>query len=88
MDVLEYLAVLLQTSLGSLAAYLAAHMLLCLLPAFFIAGALAALIADTLQVGLLTNSYATFTLRARGSIRSRAGWTASCRLTPAWASRA
>jgi hypothetical protein len=30
--------------LGSLAAYLAAHVLLCLLPAFFIAGALAALI--------------------------------------------
>jgi uncharacterized membrane protein YraQ (UPF0718 family) len=36
--------VLLQTGLGSLAAYLAAHVLLCLLPAFFIAGALAALI--------------------------------------------
>ncbi|NIV29247.1 MAG: permease [Anaerolineae bacterium] len=35
---------LLQTGLGSLAAYLAAHVLLCLLPAFFIAGALAALI--------------------------------------------
>ena len=44
MGVLEYLAVLLQTGLGSLAAYLAAHVLLCLLPAFFIAGALAALI--------------------------------------------
>ena len=35
---------LLQTGLGSLTAYLAAHVLLCLLPAFFIAGALAALI--------------------------------------------
>jgi uncharacterized membrane protein YraQ (UPF0718 family) len=44
LNVLEYLAVLLQTGLGSLAAYLAAHVLLCLLPAFFIAGALAALI--------------------------------------------
>jgi uncharacterized membrane protein YraQ (UPF0718 family) len=42
-DILEYLAVLLQTGLGSLAAYLAAHVLLCLLPAFFIAGALSAL---------------------------------------------
>jgi len=40
----QYLATLLQTGLGSLAAYLAAHVLLCLLPAFFIAGALAALI--------------------------------------------
>ena len=34
---------LFQTGLGSLAAYLAAHVLLCLLPAFFIAGALTAL---------------------------------------------
>ena len=32
-----------QSGLGSLAAYLAAHVLLCLLPAFFIAGALSAL---------------------------------------------
>lgn len=32
--------------LGNLAAYLAAHVLLCLLPAFFIAGAMAALLAD------------------------------------------
>ena len=35
---------LLNGGLGSLAAYLAAHVLLCLLPAFFIAGAMAALI--------------------------------------------
>ncbi|MDI7274701.1 MAG: permease [Anaerolineae bacterium] len=35
---------LLQSGLGNLAAYLAAHVLLCLLPAFFIAGALAALV--------------------------------------------
>ena len=34
---------LLQNGLGSLASYLAAHVLLCLLPAFFIAGALTAL---------------------------------------------
>ncbi len=44
MNVLQYLATLLQTGLGSLATYLAAHVLLCLLPAFFIAGALSALI--------------------------------------------
>ena len=44
LNVIEYIAMLLQTGLGSLAAYLAAHVLLCLLPAFFIAGALAALI--------------------------------------------
>jgi len=44
MNVIGYVAMLLQTGLGSLAAYLAAHVLLCLLPAFLIAGALAALI--------------------------------------------
>ena len=44
MNITEYWATLLQAGLGSLAAYLAAHVLLCLLPAFFIAGALAALI--------------------------------------------
>jgi uncharacterized membrane protein YraQ (UPF0718 family) len=44
LDILGYIAMLLQTGLGSLAAYLAAHVLLCLLPAFFIAGALSALI--------------------------------------------
>ncbi len=44
MTVLAYTVNLVQTGLGALAAYLAAHVLLCLLPAFFIAGALAALI--------------------------------------------
>jgi uncharacterized membrane protein YraQ (UPF0718 family) len=43
-DIAQYAATLAQTGLGSLAAYLAAHVLLCLLPAFFIAGALSALI--------------------------------------------
>lgn len=39
-----FLIDLLQGGLGNLAAYLAAHVLLCLLPAFFIAGAMTALI--------------------------------------------
>jgi len=37
---------LLQSGLGNLASYLAAHVLLCLLPAFFIAGALTALVPN------------------------------------------
>jgi uncharacterized membrane protein YraQ (UPF0718 family) len=44
LSILAYILTLLQTGLGSLAAYLAAHVLLCLLPAFLIAGALSALI--------------------------------------------
>lgn len=43
MDTITYIGSLLQTGLGSLAAYLAAHVLLCLLPAFLIAGAISAL---------------------------------------------
>ena len=35
MDVLSYVVHLVQSGLGNLGAYLAAHVLLCLLPAFF-----------------------------------------------------
>lgn len=40
----EFIAHLFYSGLGNLAAYLAAHVLLCLLPAFYIAGAMTALI--------------------------------------------
>ena len=42
--VLDFIARLVYSGLGNLAAYLAAHVLLCLLPAFYIAGAMTALI--------------------------------------------
>lgn len=41
---MEFLLIALQGGLASLASYLAAHVLLCLVPAFFIAGALSALV--------------------------------------------
>jgi len=44
METLTNITGLLQGGLGNLASYLAAHVLLCLLPAFFIAGALSALV--------------------------------------------
>jgi hypothetical protein len=44
MDIATRLLELLHSGLGNLAAYLAAHVLLCLLPAFFIAGGLTALV--------------------------------------------
>jgi uncharacterized protein len=44
MEILGFIAHLIQSGLGNLAAYLAAHVLLCLLPAFYIAGAMTALI--------------------------------------------
>ena len=42
MNWLAFATGLLQGGLGNLAVYLAAHVLLCLMPAFFVAGALAA----------------------------------------------
>jgi len=42
--ILDFVAQLLYSGLANLAAYLAAHVLLCLLPAFYIAGAMTALI--------------------------------------------
>ncbi|GAB4495343.1 MAG: hypothetical protein OHK0052_02590 [Anaerolineales bacterium] len=44
MDILNWIGQLLGSGAGNLAAYLAAHVLLCLLPAFYIAGAMSALI--------------------------------------------
>ena len=44
MDIATRLLELLHSGLGNLAAYLAAHVLLCLLPAFFVAGGLTALV--------------------------------------------
>ena len=44
MSAVTFVTRLLQSGLGNLAAYLAAHVLLCLVPAFFIAGALTALV--------------------------------------------
>jgi uncharacterized membrane protein YraQ (UPF0718 family) len=44
MSLVGYLIAMLQSGASSLASYLAAHVLLCLLPAFFIAGAMTALI--------------------------------------------
>ncbi|MCL6431033.1 MAG: permease [Anaerolineae bacterium] len=44
MSAIAFVTRLLQSGLGNLAAYLAAHVLLCLVPAFFIAGALTALV--------------------------------------------
>ncbi len=44
MDIGSFFINTLQGGLGNLAAYLAAHVLLCLLPAFYIAGAMTALI--------------------------------------------
>jgi len=86
LNTLEYLAVLLQTGLGSLAAYLAAHVLLCLLPAFFIAGALAALIpkeAITRYLGRDAPKWISYPMSAVGGFVLA---VCSCTIMPLFAS--
>lgn len=60
---LEFISGLLYGGLGNLAAYLAAHVLLCLLPAFYIAGAMTALIPKetiTRYLGRNTPKYISY----------------------------
>ena len=86
MGVLQYLAGLIQTGLGSLAAYLAAHVLLCLLPAFLIAGALSALIpkeAITRFLGRATPRWISYPASALGGFVLA---VCSCTIMPLFAS--
>lgn len=85
MDVLDYLLKLLQGGLGNLAAYLAAHVLLCLVPAFFIAGGLTAFIpkeAVTRFLGRTTPKYISYPAAAlAGSVLA----VCSCTIVPLFA---
>ena len=86
MDIVGYVLMLLQTGLSSLAAYLAAHVLLCLLPAFFIAGALAALIpkaAVTKYLGRRTSKWISYPASAVGGFVLA---VCSCTIMPLFAS--
>jgi len=62
-EVLAFIARLLTSGVSNLAAYLAAHVLLCLLPAFYIAGAMTALIPKetvTRYLGRSTPKYISY----------------------------
>jgi len=86
LNILETIGVLLQTGLGSLAAYLAAHVLLCLLPAFLIAGALAALIpkeAITKYLGRDAPKWLSYPMSALGGFVLA---VCSCTIMPLFAS--
>jgi len=76
---------LLQAGLGNLAAYLAAHVLLCLLPAFYIAGAMTALIPKetvTRFLGRNTPKYISYPAAAlAGSVLA----VCSCTIVPLFA---
>lgn len=85
MDVSGILLKLLQGGLGNLAAYLAAHVLLCLVPAFYIAGAMAALIPKgtvTRFLGRKTPKFISYPAAAlAGSVLA----VCSCTIVPLFA---
>eukprot|EP01136_Pigoraptor_vietnamica_P045413 Opistho-1_new@23357 len=82
---MEFTLALLSGGAGSLAAYLAAHVLLCLLPAFFIAGAMAALIPKasiTRWLGRNTPAWVSYpAAAAAGSLLA----VCSCTIVPLFA---
>jgi len=85
-NIVQYIGNLIQTGLGSLAAYLAAHVLLCLLPAFLIAGALAALVpkeAITKYLGRNTPKWISYPAAAIGGFVLA---VCSCTIMPLFAS--
>lgn len=85
MNAWELILRLLQGGLGNLAAYLAAHVLLCLVPAFYIAGAMTALIPKesvTRFLGRSTPKYISYPAAAlAGSVLA----VCSCTIVPLFA---
>lgn len=83
--VFSFLMSLFHSGMGNLAAYLAAHVLLCLLPAFFIAGAMSALIpkaAITRFLGRNTPKFISYPAAATaGSVLA----VCSCTIVPLFA---
>jgi uncharacterized membrane protein YraQ (UPF0718 family) len=84
-DIPRFLLNLVQSGIGNLAAYLAAHVLLCLLPAFYIAGAMTALIPKptvTRFLGRNTPRYISYPAAAlAGSVLA----VCSCTIVPLFA---
>jgi uncharacterized membrane protein YraQ (UPF0718 family) len=85
MDWLATLPRLLQSGLGNLAAYLAAHVLLCLLPAFYIAGAMTALIPKEAVTRFLGRSTPKFVSYPAAALAGSVLAVCSCTIVPLFA---
>ncbi len=86
MSLFEWLVTMLQSGVSSLASYLAAHVLLCLVPAFFIAGAMTALIpkeAITRYLGRKASPWLSYPMAAAGGFVLA---VCSCTILPLFAS--
>jgi uncharacterized membrane protein YraQ (UPF0718 family) len=76
---------LMQGGLGNLAAYLAAHVLLCLLPAFYIAGAMTALIPKETVTRFLGRNTPKFISYPAAAIAGSVLAVCSCTIVPLFA---
>jgi uncharacterized membrane protein YraQ (UPF0718 family) len=76
---------LLQGGLGNLAAYLAAHVLLCLVPAFFIAGGLAALVPKESVTRFLGRNAPKFVSYPAAALAGSVLAVCSCTIVPLFA---
>lgn len=81
----SFLVDLLQAGLGNLAAYLAAHVLLCLLPAFYIAGAMTALIPKQTITRFLGRSTPKFISYPAAAMAGSVLAVCSCTIVPLFA---
>lgn len=82
---MEFALKLINGGAGSLAAYLAAHVLLCLLPAFFIAGAMTALIPKASITRWLGRSTPAYVAYPAGALAGSLIAVCSCTIVPLFA---
>src|SRR5512136_826975 len=85
MDLVDLVMRLLQGVLGNLAAYLAAHVLLCLVPAFFIAGAMTALIPKDMVTRFLGRTAPKYQSYPAAALAGSLLAVCSCTIVPIFA---
>jgi uncharacterized membrane protein YraQ (UPF0718 family) len=85
MGIPAYIFDLIQSGLGNLAAYMAAHVLLCLVPAFLIAGAMTALIPKEMVTRFLGRSTPKFISYPAAALAGSVLAVCSCTIVPLFA---
>ncbi len=85
MNILAFIEQLIQGGLGNLGAYLAAHVLLCLVPAFYIAGAMTALIPKASVTRFLGRSAPKYVSYPAAALAGSVLAVCSCTIVPLFA---
>lgn len=85
MEVTAFVIKMLHSGLGNLAAYLAAHVLLCLVPAFYIAGAMTALIPKESVTRFLGRNAPKFVSYPAAALAGSVLAVCSCTIVPLFA---